>query len=88
MVFTFLENTLNQGIITSVSPDSKLALKFLSSHSRQKEITHPFRQHFFENLFLPTVERCGGNYNLPYQISIRKHEYHLEYYIIYILYDL
>ena len=30
---------------------------FLSAHTRQKEITHSLRQHFFKNLFPPTGER-------------------------------
>ena len=74
IVFTFLENLLNQGIFTHVPPHSKLASKFLSLHPRQKEITHLPRQHFFENLFPPTAERSGGNYDLFYQNSIRKCE--------------
>ena len=53
---------------------SKLAPKFLSSHPRQKEITHSPREHFFENLFPPTAERGGGNYDLLNQNSIRKYE--------------
>ena len=39
---------------------------------RQKEITHSPRQHSFENLFLPTAKRCGGNYDF------RKNEHELE----------
>ena len=39
MEFTFLENASIRGIF-NVSPLSKLAPKFLSSHPRQKEITH------------------------------------------------
>ena len=45
---------------------------------RQKEITHFPRQHSFENLFLPTAKRCGGNYDLLYQNSVRKNEHDLE----------
>ena len=67
-VFIFLENALNFGVFTHDTPPppnpqspipnpySKLSLKFLSSHPRQREITHSPRQHFFENLFLPTAE--------------------------------
>ena len=33
---------------------------------------------FFENLFPPTVESGGGNYDLLYQNSIRKYEDPLE----------
>ena len=32
----------------------------------------------FENLFSPTTERSGENYNLLYQNSIRKYEDELE----------
>ena len=52
---------------------SKLVPKFLSSRPRQKEITHSTRQRSFENLFLPTAERGGGN-NLLCQNSVRKNE--------------
>ena len=31
-------------------------------------------QHFFENLFPPTVERGGGNYDSLYQNSSKKYE--------------
>ena len=74
MVFTVLENALIQGIFTHVSPHSKPAPKFLSLDPRQKEITLSLSQHFFENLFFPTAERVGGNYDLLYQNSIRKCE--------------
>ena len=60
MEFTFLENGLIRGIFTHAPPQSKLAPKFLSSHPRQKEITHSPRLHFFENLFPSTAERGGG----------------------------
>ena len=48
-------------------PHPKFAPKFLSSHPRQKKITHSPRQHFFENLFPPAIKNARGNYNLPYQ---------------------
>ena len=53
MVFKFLENTLNLGIFTyaPLIPFLKLAHKFLSPHSKQMEITHSPRQHFFELCF-------------------------------------
>ena len=73
MELTFLENALIRGIFTHAPPHSKPAPKFLPSRSRQKEITHCPRQHFFENPFLP-AERSGGNYDLLYQNSVRKHE--------------
>ena len=59
-------------------PHSKLAPKFLPSRPRRKEITHSLRQHPFENLFPPTAERGGGNYDLLYQNSVRKSEDDLE----------
>ena len=49
-------------------PQSKLSPKFLSSHPRQREITHSPRQHFFENLFPLTAKSDGENYD-----SIRKY---------------
>ena len=78
MEFTFLGNALIQAFLLMPLPHSKLAPKFLSLLPRQKEITHPPRQHFFENLFRPTAERGGGNYDLLYQSSIRKYEDDLE----------
>ena len=68
MEFTFLENALIRGIFTHTPPHLKLA-KFLSSLPRQKEITHSF-----ENLFPPTAERGGGNYDFLYQNSVRKYK--------------
>ena len=78
MEFTLLENALIRGIFTDAPLQSKLAPKFLSSHPRQKEIAHPPRQHSFENLFPPTVERGGGSYDLLYENSVRKYEDDLE----------
>ena len=66
MEFTFLENAFIRGIFTHASAHSKLAPKFFSSHPWQKEITHSPRQHSFENLFPPTGETGGGNYDLLY----------------------
>ena len=67
MKFTFLENALIREIFTHAPPESKLAFNFLSSHPRQKEITHSPRQHSFENLFPQTAESGGGNYDFIYQ---------------------
>ena len=78
MEFIFLEKPLIRGIFTHAPPHSKLAPKFLSSHPRQKEITHSTRLHSFENLFPPTAERDRGNYDLLYQNSVRKYEDDLE----------
>ena len=78
MEFTFLENTLTQGLFTYALPHIKLAPKFLLSRPRQKEITHSPRQYGFEYLFLPTAERGGGNYDLLYQSSVRKYEDNLK----------
>ena len=70
---TFLENALIRRIFTHAPPQSKLSPKLLSSRPRPKEITHSF-----ENLFPPTAERGGGNYDLLYQNSLRKYEDNLE----------
>ena len=78
MEFTFLENALIGGSFTHAPPHSNLAPKFLLSRPRQKSITHSPRQHSFENLFPPTAEREGGNYDLLYQNSVRKYEDDLE----------
>ena len=43
---------------------------------------------FFENLFLPTAERGGENYDLLYKNSIIKCVDDLEHYFIYIVYNL
>ena len=75
MEFTSLENTLIRGKFTT---HSKLTPKFLSSHPGQKKITHCPWQHSFENLFLPTAERDGGNYDLLYKNSVTKYEDDLE----------
>ena len=78
MEFTFLENALIRGIFAHALPDSKLAFNFLSSLPRQKETTDSPRQHSFNNLFPPTVERGRGNTDLLYQNSVRKYEDDLE----------
>ena len=78
MEFTFLENALTLGIFTHVPVHSKLAHKFLSSRPRQKKITHSPREHSFLNLFPPTAERGGGNFDLLYPNSVRKYEDDLE----------
>ena len=43
--------------------------------------------YFFKYLFPPTAERGGGNYDLLYRNSIRKHKDDLEHQVIYISYD-
>ena len=57
---------------------SKLSPKFLSSHLRQRKITDFAKKNLFENLFPPTAERGGRNYDLLYQHSIRKCKDELE----------
>ena len=74
MELTFLENALIQGIFTHVPPHSKLAPKFLSSRPKQKETSHSPKQHSVKNLFPPTAEKGGGNYDLLYQNSVRKYQ--------------
>ena len=50
-------------------------------------VPHTKRQaEFFENLFPPTAERGGENYDLLYQNSIRKHGDDSEHSVIYVLY--
>ena len=88
MEFKFLENALIRGTFTHALLHSKLAPKFLSSLPRQREITHSLKQHSSENLFPPTAERGGGNYDFLYQNSVRKYEGDLEHLVFYILYDL
>ena len=70
-MFTFLENALNLGIFTNDSPPpySKLAPKFLSLHTRQREITHYPRLHFFENLF--PQQQKGVEETMIYFIKIQ-----------------
>ena len=48
--------------------------KFLSWDPRQMEITHSYRQLFFENTFSPAAKKGGKKYDLLYQMSIRKYE--------------
>ena len=67
MEFTLLENALIQGIFTHGSLHSKLPPKLLSLRTRQKGSTHSPRQHCFENLFFPTAESAGGNYDFSYE---------------------
>ena len=74
MEFIFLENVSIRGIFTHAPPHSKLALKFLPSHPKQKETAHFPRQHSFENLFPPIAERGGTNNDWLYQNSVRKYE--------------
>ena len=51
IVLTFLENALNLGLFTHVPTSlSKLALKFLSLHPRQREITNLPRQCFCKSV--------------------------------------
>ena len=76
--FTFLENALIQSIFTHAPPHSKLALKFMSSRPTQKKITYYPRRHSFENLFRPTAESRGGNYDLFYQNSVKRYKDYLE----------
>ena len=67
MMFTFLENALNLGVFTHVP-------LLPTQNSPQREIAHFPRQLFFEKQFSPTAEKCGANYDLIYQNSIRKYE--------------
>ena len=42
--------------------------------SKQYSFENHSRQHSFENLFAPTAEMAGENYDLLYQNSVRKYE--------------
>ena len=62
-MFPFLENILSLGIFPHAPPHLELTPNFVSSHTRQKEITHSLREHsFFENLFIQQQEE--GDYDL------------------------
>ena len=79
MEFTFLENTLIRGVFTHAPPDSKLDPN--SCHhalGRRKLLISPGRQNSLENLFPPTAERGGRNYDLLYQNSVGKYKDDLE----------
>ena len=62
----------------SCSSPLKTSPKFLPSRPKQKEISHSFRKHSFENLFSPKAEMSGVNYDLLYQNSVRRNEDDLE----------
>ena len=56
------------------------ALNLTSKYSCSCPVTHSKLQaELFKNLFPPTAERSGENYDLLYQNSIRKYEDDLEY---------
>ena len=42
--------------------------------SKQHYFENHSRQHSFENLFAPTAEMTGENYDLLYQNSVRQYE--------------
>ena len=66
-VFIFLENALNLGVFYSWHPtphppySPSLSLKFLSSHPRQREITHSLQAAFFRKSVSPNSRTGGGN---------------------------
>ena len=61
MVFRFLKNTLNLGILTHGT------VAYSELHAE-----------LFENLFPPTTEKSGENYDLLYQNLISKNQDDLE----------
>ena len=65
---------IDSGNFTHTPPHSKLATNFLSTRSRQKEITGFPRVHSFAILFSLAAKRDGGIYDLLYQNSVRKNE--------------
>ena len=67
MLVEFTLPSLLRKIFThTLFPYLKFSSKFLSSHSRQRKIIYSTRQRFFENLFSPTKESVGENYDLLY----------------------
>ena len=79
VMLTFLENALNLDIFTHAPlPTHNSPQVLIITHTRHRVITLSPKQHFFENPFLQTAERGGGNYDLLYQNSIRKYEDDLE----------
>ena len=67
MLVEFTLPSLLRKIFThALFPYLKFSSKFLSSHSRQRKIIYSTRQRFFENLFSPTKESVGENYDLLY----------------------
>ena len=81
MVFTFLENVLNLGIFANAplfhTQNLPSSLYYYYTLGRGKLFTHQGKI-FFENLFPPTAERRGGNYDLLCKNSIRNYENKLE----------
>ena len=63
---------IDSGNFTHTPPHSKLATNFLSTRSRQKEITGFPRVHSFAILFSLAAKRDGGIYDFLYQNSVRK----------------
>ena len=86
-VHTVLENALIRGIFTHAPPHSKLTPKFLSSHSRQQEITHSSRHHSFENLYLPAAERVEETIIcfIKIQSEIMKMTWNIRFFIFYLI---
>ena len=71
IVFTFLENALNLDIFIHAALSSlslSLSLSLFLSLSLSLSLTHTNspRHFFFENLFPPTPESGGGNYDWLY----------------------
>ena len=79
MEFSFLLNSLIRGIFTHASPTQNSPPSSCYHAPHRGKLLIPPRQHSFENLFSPTAEIDGGNYDLLYQNSVRKSEDDLEY---------
>ena len=86
MEFKFLVNALIRGIFTHASPTQNSPPSSCHHAPDRRKLLNlpapppspPTRQHSFENLFSPTAEIDGGNYDLLYQNSVRKSEDDLE----------
>ena len=82
MEFTFLETALILGIFTHAPPPpppppplkTRPQLLAITPYAKGNSL----RQYSLENLFPPTAERGGGNYDFLYQNLVRKYEDDLE----------
>ena len=77
-----LRKCSNLGIFTHMPPNSKIALKLLSLHPKQKEVTHSPRQCYSKNLIRSTTERGRENCDLLYQKLVRKYEDNLGHQVV------
>ena len=55
-------------------PTQNLPPSWCNHELGRRKVLIPPRQHCFENLFPSTAENPGGNYDLPYEDSVKKYE--------------